>query len=71
MTWSGQPQNPVQEKPVASPCTSVCALNEADICVGCYRTAAEISRWSRMSNDERRAVVALAAGRSRQNNPFA
>lgn len=62
---------PMQEKPVASPCTSVCALNDADVCVGCFRTAEEISRWSRMSNDERRQVVKLAADRSRQNNPFA
>lgn len=45
------------ERPVRSPCVSVCALDEADICTGCQRTADEITRWGRMPNDERRAVL--------------
>ena len=47
----------VVERPVASPCVSICALDEQDICTGCQRTVAEISRWGRMDNDERRAVL--------------
>lgn len=56
------------EKPVPSPCISVCALDEQDICTGCQRTAGEITRWGRMDNTERRRVLllcherALAAG---------
>lgn len=42
---------------MASPCVSICALDEQDICTGCQRTVAEISRWGRMDNDERRAVL--------------
>ncbi|WP_155517391.1 DUF1289 domain-containing protein, partial [Pseudomonas amygdali] len=38
------------EKPVRSPCVSICALDEQDICTGCQRTVNEITRWSRMSN---------------------
>lgn len=53
------------EKPVRSPCVSICALDEADICVGCQRTVAEITGWSRMSNDERRAVLMLCDDRAR------
>jgi predicted Fe-S protein YdhL (DUF1289 family) len=50
--------SPVQrERPVASPCISVCALDEQDICTGCQRTAAEITRWGRMDNAERREVL--------------
>ena len=45
------------ERPVASPCVNICALDEADICTGCQRTVEEITRWGRMSNDERRAVL--------------
>jgi len=45
------------ERPVASPCVQVCALDDDDICTGCQRTAAEITRWGRMSNDERREVL--------------
>ncbi len=32
-------------KPIASPCISVCLLDEKDICLGCYRSAAEITQW--------------------------
>ena len=34
------------ERPVKSPCVSVCALDEQDICIGCQRTAAEITLWA-------------------------
>jgi len=44
------------DKPVPSPCVSVCALNEDDLCTGCYRTGMEIIRWGRMTDDERREV---------------
>ncbi len=56
------------DKPIASPCVSVCALNDDDICTGCQRSIEEISRWSRMDNHERRQVLlrcherALASG---------
>ncbi|MFC4363905.1 DUF1289 domain-containing protein [Simiduia curdlanivorans] len=60
----------VDNQRVKSPCTSVCALNDEDICVGCYRSAMEISRWGRMSHEEQRAVVELAAERRKFENPF-
>ncbi|NBB08417.1 DUF1289 domain-containing protein [Pseudomonas sp. SLFW] len=56
---------PVHEKPVRSPCVSICALDDADMCVGCQRTVTEITAWSRMSDDERRAVLVLCDERAR------
>ncbi|MBD1589010.1 DUF1289 domain-containing protein [Pseudomonas typographi] len=53
------------ERPVRSPCVGVCTLDEHDICLGCQRTASEISRWGRMGNDERRQVLAQEAARAR------
>ncbi|WP_225787267.1 DUF1289 domain-containing protein [Pseudomonas sp. Marseille-P8916] len=52
------------ERLVASPCVSVCALDEQDICVGCQRTVAEITRWGRMDNQERRQVLKLCHERA-------
>ena len=52
-----QPQE-APEKPVASPCVCVCALDDDDICVGCQRSGEEITRWGRMDNAERRVVLA-------------
>ncbi|WP_250463662.1 DUF1289 domain-containing protein [Microbulbifer litoralis] len=54
------------ERPVKSPCVSVCVLNAADICEGCFRSVAEISRWGSMDNDERRAVLENCNERARQ-----
>ena len=57
--------------PVPSPCISVCALGEGDLCIGCHRSAEEISAWALASDAERRKVLALAAQRAARNNPFA
>ena len=52
---------------VASPCTSVCRLDDASgLCVGCARTLDEIASWSVLDDDARRAIVAaLPARRAR------
>jgi hypothetical protein len=46
-------------------------LDENDICVGCYRSAEEITRWSQADNVERHSIIASAATRARAGNPFA
>jgi uncharacterized protein len=56
---------------IESPCISICALDENDICVGCYRSAEEITRWSQADNVERRSIIASAVTRARAANPFA
>ena len=53
------------ERPVASPCVNICALDDDDLCTGCQRTVAEITRWSRMTNPERREVLALCHERAK------
>lgn len=40
-----------------TPCRSVCRLDKRDVCVGCGRTRAEISKWSRMHYYERMKVM--------------
>ena len=58
------------EKPLASPCINVCALDDADICIGCQRSVAEITQWGRMSNAERRQVLLRCIERTRANGQF-
>lgn len=50
---------------VRSPCVNICALDEADVCTGCQRSAGEISQWSRMTNEERRKVLLSCGERAR------
>ena len=53
------------ERPVASPCVNICALDDDDVCSGCQRTVAEITRWSRMKNPERREGMVLCHERAK------
>ncbi len=54
----------------ASPCVSICALDDDEICTGCYRTADEITDWFMASNDEKREIIARAAARRDAASPF-
>ena len=50
---------------IESPCIKVCVIHpEARICTGCLRTIEEIGRWSRMTPEARREVMAGLAGRA-------
>lgn len=50
---------------IESPCVKICVMHpKAKICAGCYRTADEIASWSRLSPDERRAIMADLPGRA-------
>lgn len=53
---------------IASPCVSVCALNENDICIGCYRSAKEIGNWMAYSDDEKLEVLHKCAARAKAIN---
>ncbi len=58
MNMSERPTPP--KGPPPSPCTKVCVLDaRGRQCTGCMRTVDEIARWWGMSDDEKRAVLAL------------
>lgn len=42
---------------VVSPCVSICALDDDDVCVGCHRTGAEITEWGAMNKAQKLAVM--------------
>ena len=46
-----------------SPCISVCVLDENDICMGCYRSAEEITDWFMAPAEEKREVLRRALAR--------
>lgn len=55
-----------QQDRVKSPCVSICALDEQDICIGCHRTSDEIMGWPRLGNDERLKVLEKVAIREQK-----
>ncbi len=43
---------------IESPCIKICVVHpEARICTGCLRSIDEITQWSRMTPEARRAVM--------------
>ncbi|NBS88481.1 DUF1289 domain-containing protein [bacterium] len=46
---------PIPER-TKSPCRNRC-VNRNGICTGCRRTLDEITRWSRYSEEEKKAVI--------------
>ncbi len=44
---------------IDSPCQKICVIHpEADLCIGCLRTRAEIASWSRLSPEARQTIMA-------------
>lgn len=44
---------------IESPCIKICVIHPAErLCTGCLRSIEEITRWSRMSAEERSAIMA-------------
>ncbi|ADL00388.1 DUF1289 domain-containing protein [Brevundimonas subvibrioides] len=54
-------------RPIATPCIKVCVVDGAtSLCLGCYRTLAEIAEWSRLDDGQRADIMAeLPARRDR------
>jgi len=55
---------PGPPRPIKTPCIQVCAVDDASgLCLGCFRTLAEIAGWSRMTDAERDRVIGQAPAR--------
>lgn len=54
------------QESVASPCVRQCCLNEQDICMGCFRSLAEIVAWSQVDHHQRREFCLNAHRRREQ-----
>ena len=52
---------------IQSPCVSICALDADDMCVGCYRTGDEITRWWGMNTAEKQQILEKVKERETQS----
>ena len=53
-----------------SPCISVCVLDEKDICMGCFRSAEEITDWFMATDEQKREVLRKAQERREADSPI-
>ncbi|MGC2410692.1 MAG: DUF1289 domain-containing protein [Methyloceanibacter sp.] len=50
-----------------TPCIDVCEIDAiSGLCVGCGRSLDEIASWAAMSEEERRAIMAILPARQTQ-----
>lgn len=54
------------EQPIPSPCVRNCCLNEKDVCLGCFRSLAEITAWGSADSATRRDILDRARERRRE-----
>jgi predicted Fe-S protein YdhL (DUF1289 family) len=56
--------------PIATPCRKVCVVDgESGLCVGCFRTLAEVASWGSLTDDERAEVMAALPDRRQRIRP--
>jgi uncharacterized protein len=61
---------PRPPKAVATPCIKVCIVDgPSGLCLGCFRTLAEIGGWSALTDEARAAVMADLPGRRGRIDP--
>lgn len=50
--------------PIRTPCVKVCFIDDASgLCLGCFRTLAEVAAWARLDEATRDTVMAELPGR--------
>ena len=57
-------------KPIATPCIKVCVVDgESGLCLGCYRTLAEVAGWTKLDDAQRETIMAELPGRLEHVSP--
>lgn len=53
---------------IPSPCINICKMDaDNGLCIGCFRTIDEITRWSRIDDAQRADILAAIARRRMEN----
>lgn len=53
------------EPVIESPCVRNCCLNDEDICLGCFRSLREITRWGTVDNHGKQLILESVAQRKK------
>ena len=53
----------MSQSSVDSPCVRNCCLDDADVCMGCYRTLREICDWHSASDEQKREILGRCEAR--------
>jgi uncharacterized protein len=61
---------PPAASPIATPCIKICIVDgESGLCMGCFRSLPEVSRWGKMTDAERALIIDGLPGRRSRVRP--
>ena len=52
---------------IPSPCIGVCQTNNRGYCLGCYRSREERFHWLKLTDEQKRNVIALCKQRKKRH----
>ena len=56
--------------PIVTPCVKVCVVDgESGLCLGCFRTLAEIAGWAKLTDERRAEIMSELADRRGRIDP--
>jgi len=58
----------VNDNEVPSPCISICVLDDEDICLGCFRSAKEITDWFMETPERKREILEQSIARRKASS---
>ncbi|RLQ22744.1 DUF1289 domain-containing protein [Seongchinamella sediminis] len=58
----------MNDNEVPSPCVSICVLDDDDICLGCFRSAKEITDWFMETPEGKQDILQKAIARRRESS---
>ncbi|WP_426037333.1 DUF1289 domain-containing protein [Brevundimonas sp. DC300-4] len=59
-----------QPHSIASPCVQICIVDgPTGLCLGCYRSLAEIGGWSQLTDNQRTEIMAELPSREGRIDP--
>jgi len=54
---------------IPSPCIRNCCLDNTEICLGCYRSLAEILKWNTATDPEKKEILTQCHNRKELRGP--
>jgi hypothetical protein len=52
---------------IASPCVGICCVGDDGVCIGCFRSVAELTAWPTASDADKLAILRNCRERQRRS----
>jgi len=67
--YSGSKLSTNRSGEIPSPCIRNCCLDNTEVCLGCYRSLAEILKWNTATDPEKKEIILQCRNRKESRGP--